>query len=174
MSLCLFLKPILTICVSLDPSIRISFPAIQKNLSKSGFYSKSKHIVYTQRLTIHNTKSAQLNNLKLIDQVPVPESSEVQVKLVSPALATPSPLKLDMSRVSSPPPKATLTVTSQVSAGEGIVAQWDGAGEPEVNVDALGRDGRFNWICSIPPRSKINLTLQWEVTMPEKTEVIGL
>ncbi|KAG5653093.1 hypothetical protein H0H81_002318 [Sphagnurus paluster] len=44
-----------------------------------------------------------------------------------------------------------------------VTALWQGADDPDPNVDALGRNGIFNWICTIPPHTKINLALQWEV-----------
>ncbi|KAG7098225.1 hypothetical protein E1B28_000192 [Marasmius oreades] len=61
-----------------------------------------------------------------------------------------------------------------VKVANGIVAQWDSADEESVDGDALGRDGKINWLCEIPAGEKVNLSLQWEVSMPAKTRVVGL
>ncbi|KAK7043126.1 hypothetical protein VNI00_008480 [Paramarasmius palmivorus] len=61
-----------------------------------------------------------------------------------------------------------------VKVSDGVVAQWDGADDSSVDVDALGKNGKIDWLCDIPAGEKINLTLQWEVAMPVKTQVVGL
>ncbi|KAK7043145.1 hypothetical protein VNI00_008499 [Paramarasmius palmivorus] len=61
-----------------------------------------------------------------------------------------------------------------VKVSEGVVAQWDGADDSSVDVDALGKNGKIDWLCDIPAGEKVNLTLQWEVSMPVKTQVVGL
>lgn len=61
-----------------------------------------------------------------------------------------------------------------IKVSEGVIAQWDGADEPNVDLEASGKDGKLNWICSVAPQDKINLTLQWEVTVPLKASVTGL
>jgi hypothetical protein len=61
-----------------------------------------------------------------------------------------------------------------VKVSEGVVAQWDGADDSSADMDALGKNGKINWLCDIPAGEKVNLTLQWEVSMPVKTQVVGL
>ncbi|EEB90276.1 hypothetical protein MPER_11535 [Moniliophthora perniciosa FA553] len=210
--------------LGLDPAVRITYHPVSKKASTSGFYSKSSSYVYTQRLTIHNTKSTPIPLLKIVDQIPVSEDSSITVKLVNPLLKLPtgsnvgstslfaqagpsatgvaaSPnstsggiitensmkrLSLTVPRTSahmkspSAPALASMTEVVTASAGpanrvtDGVMAQWDGADEPSVDVEALGKNGKINWLCSVPAGEKMDLTLQWEVSMPAKTQVVGL
>ncbi|KAF9258866.1 hypothetical protein L218DRAFT_1004511 [Marasmius fiardii PR-910] len=61
-----------------------------KKATTSGFYNKSSSHVYTQRMTVHNTKNISIPLLKVVDQIPVSEDSSISVKLLSPALKLPS------------------------------------------------------------------------------------
>ncbi|KAK7043123.1 hypothetical protein VNI00_008477 [Paramarasmius palmivorus] len=89
---------------------------------------------------------------------------------------------LTSAHMKSPSAPALASMTEVVAAsagptirvGDGVTAQWDGADEASVDVEALGRNGKINWLCDVPAGEKMNLTLQWEVSMPVKTQVIGL
>ena len=62
-----------------------------------------------------------------------------------------------------------------VKVSNGIIIQWDGADDPEsVDMDALGKDGKVNWFCEVSAGEKVNLSLQWEVSVPAKMRVTGL
>lgn len=165
----------LTISYSLDPSVRITYHPVQKKLSQTGFYNKSNIHIYTQRLTIHNTKNIPLLNLKLVDQVPISEDSQIEVKLISPALTL-----VGTGAQSASDPRSsgfkqpTSTVPSQITVQPGVLAQWDGADEPDLDLDSLGKEGKFNWLVSVPAQGKVSLALQWEVTIPSKVQVVGM
>ncbi|KAJ7268023.1 hypothetical protein C8J57DRAFT_1450382 [Mycena rebaudengoi] len=153
--------------LGLDPSIRITYHPIIKKLSQSGFYTKSANYVFSQRITIFNTKSISVDHLKIIDQIPISQNSQIEVKLVNPALALPSD---GGSSVKGPPKKAQV-----LTVGKGVVAQWDGADEPDQEVDSLGLDRKLNFICSVASQAKVNLALEWEVTVsPASAHVVGL
>ena len=96
--------------------------------------------------------------------MPVSESSQITVKLISPALVLPEPPACDAERKLPPP----------LRVGEGIVAQWEGADEPGFDLEALGKDGKLNWVCSIPSQGKVNLSLSWEVVAPARLTIEGL
>lgn len=153
--------------LGLDPSIRITYHPRVKKVSQSGFYTKTTNYVFSQRITIFNTKSAAVDNVKIIDQVPVSEDSLITVKLVSPALVAPFSESKTLSggELKVPPP---------VKVSPGVVVQWDGADEPGNDVEGLGKDGKFYWVCSVPSQGKVNLVLQWEVTAPVRTDIAGL
>ncbi|KAG6807029.1 hypothetical protein H0H93_002063, partial [Arthromyces matolae] len=66
-----------------------------------------------------------------------------------------------------------------VTVSKGITAFWEGADEllgKELQHLGLevGKDGKFVWVCSIPPQTKINLVLQYEIAVPLGTNVVGL
>ncbi|KAL0570837.1 hypothetical protein V5O48_011120 [Marasmius crinis-equi] len=187
--------------LGLDQSVRITYHPISKKSTTSGLYIKSTSYVYIQRLTVHNTKTIDIPFIKIVDQIPVSEDSAINVKLVSPGLKLPgggAAAALESSAAtlgkssSSSAKKSDSTVghtraTSvsvadviassagpSVKVANGIMAQWDGADEESVDGDALGRDGKVNWLCEVPAGEKVNLNLQWEVSMPVKMRVSGL
>lgn len=91
------------------------------------------------------------------------------MKLVNPALALPSDAGASGTTKGAPKEPQVVGVF------KGVKAQWDGADQPDCEVEALGLDRKVNWICSVPPQGKINLALEWEVTVsPASAQVVGL
>ena len=138
---------------------------------------------FTQRITVHNTKSSSVDKVKIIDQIPVSEDSTITVKLIAPSLPLSdktsggnggtNAAKLLQSTVEN---KLGVKVPAPVNVAKGITAQWEGVDEvsSESEVEDLGGEGKFGWLCAIPAQGKINLALQWEVSAPFKTVVEGL
>ncbi|PPQ86924.1 hypothetical protein CVT25_009810 [Psilocybe cyanescens] len=144
-----------------DTSIRITYHPREKRSVISGFHSKSSTQSFTQRITILNTKPTTIQNLKVIDRVPVSEDERIGVKVLNPALGSPS---TNSGAVSKP-----------VQVAHNVIAQWDGMDEPGVDPDAIGKDGKLNWIISsISPQQTISLVLQFEVNYPENIAITGL
>jgi len=129
-------------------------------VSQSGFYNKCTTHAFTQTITIHNTKSVGIEKLKITDNIPVSQDANITVNLISPGLTIPLPSTT-----------ASKTTPSSVTVANGIVAQWSGSGS---DVNALGRDGLLDWVCSIPAHAKNNLLLQWEVSTTQKIAIQGL
>lgn len=111
------------------------------------------------------------------------EDSQIVVKLVSPALssaalsssaAAGSTVKALKLPAGTSAPSETISIPSQVKVAQGVTAYWDGADEPDVDTEALGKDGKLNWALGVPAQEKVNLVLQWEVTTPLKANVVGL
>jgi hypothetical protein len=100
----------------------------------------------------------------VFDQFPVSDDPRVTVKYISPGL----------SSGSKESTSGEIQVPDKVKATSGVYAQWSGADEPDVNAETLGKDGRFDWICSVPPQDKIELRLQFEVTAPHHSQIVGL
>jgi hypothetical protein len=173
--------------------------------------SKSDVYLYTQRITVHNTKPSLVETIKIIDQVPVSEDSIINIKLLSPALQLPSSdataaatpndggsvksgrtggllgsLGSGSSSNSGNSEKALKAVAKSVKVTPGVVARWDRPGSEAasgtdeesdsdpVDLTALGKDGKINWLCSVPAQAKANLTLQWEVNAPVNTNIAGI
>ncbi|KAJ2921389.1 hypothetical protein H1R20_g15700, partial [Candolleomyces eurysporus] len=100
----------------------------------------------------------------------------------------------------TPSDKALKAVAKSIKVSPGVIAQWnrpddsesitgDGSTEEKkahrssefaldssepLDLTVLGKDGKISWLCSIPPQTKVNLTLQWEVSAPVNTEVVGI
>ncbi|KAF8194400.1 hypothetical protein K438DRAFT_1588438 [Mycena galopus ATCC 62051] len=169
--------------LGVDPSIRITYHPIIKKLSHSGFYTKSANYVFSQRITVFNTKGVTVECLKIVDQIPTSQNSQIEVKLVSPALTLPSENNTSSGGISSLSSlgKGASSASKNASAPQvlnvmrGVVAQWDGVDEPDCAVEALGLDRKLNWVCSVAAQAKINLALEWEVTVsPASAKIVGL
>ncbi|KAK0188984.1 hypothetical protein F5146DRAFT_1057481 [Armillaria mellea] len=155
--------------LGLDPSLRITYHPQSKKVSQSGFYTKSSNYIYVQRISVHNTKATTtVENLKILDQIPVSEDEQINVKLVSPALSLP-----DGSSIRTVKTNASRAIP-HVQVSEGVVARWEGSDESGIDVDALGKDGKINWLCTVPPQGKLSLVMQWEVSTPVRAHVTGL
>jgi len=158
----------LLILRSIDPTIRITYHPRNKKISQSGFFSLSSKTTthtFSQRLTIFNTKTSTADDVKIIDQLPVSEDSQVTVKWEQPALTIPGAETTSGTQLKVPAP---------LKVANGVTASWYGSEEPGVDIEALGADGKFNWVCSIGAQAKINLTMQWEVTAPVRSTIMGL
>jgi hypothetical protein len=151
---------------SLDPSIRITYHPRMKLVSHHragllpGYSSMATHN-FSQRITVHNTKTVPLEKeqLKIIDQIPVTTDERIMIKLLHPPLISPG----DRNSISG-----SGSVSEPVKVDEGIIAQWEGVDDLEEGGDpsVLGKDGKFSWLCAVPANGKVNLSLEWEVTMP--------
>lgn len=174
---------------SLDPSIRVTYHPQIKKTSHSGFYNKSSVHTYMQRILVHNTKSAPAGSsndtlkIKVVEQVPISEDSMIAVKLLQPPLALPGADGSGSGTISASGADDELKLPAAIKVSSGVVANWDGAdeislgsvqGQNDVDIESLGRDGRFCWICSVPYQGKVNLILQWEVSAPLRTDILGL
>ncbi|KAJ8700894.1 hypothetical protein PTI98_003874 [Pleurotus ostreatus] len=170
--------------LGIDPSIQVTYHPLIKNASRTGFYTKSSKHSYNQRVTIANTKTQPVGNLKVLDRIPVSEDSQITVKLLNPSLSLPS-ISTSVGTISLPSisedtasnktkddPDRPLMPPVKVSSG--VAAQWDGADDSQGDITALGKDGKLNWLCSIPPQGTVNLSLQWEVLAPASITVNGL
>lgn len=136
--------------------------------------SKTCNHVFTQRITLFNTKSSAIENLKIVDQFPISEDSQITVKYASPALVVPNTLETVGTSKAVADGSATLKAPAPVKVAEGVVAQWDGADESGFDLETLGKDGKMYWLCGVPAQGKVNLMLTWEVTAPIRTDILGL
>jgi hypothetical protein len=157
----------IAIIFSLDPSIRVTYHPRTKSVAQrragllSG-YSSTTTFAFSQRITVHNTKTIPLNQeqLRVIEQVPVSTDERIVIKLLNPPLVSPG--GGESNSVSDS------LVAEPVTVGEGVIAQWEGADDLEAAGDPnkLGKDGKFYWLCAVPAMGKVDLNLEWEVSVP--------
>ncbi|KAF7306479.1 hypothetical protein MIND_00439200 [Mycena indigotica] len=154
--------------LGLDPSVRITYHPVLKGRTQSGFYTKISTHTFSQRITVHNTKSVALRRLKIIDQIPTSQDSQIEVKLVNP------PLSLPDNSIRNSVSNSDSEKQETVSLGNGITAQWDGADDANYDPKTLGLERKLNFVCGVPAQQKINLLLEWEVASPARALVVGL
>ncbi|KAF5360523.1 hypothetical protein D9756_004506 [Leucocoprinus leucothites] len=150
--------------LGLDPSVRITYHPRSKKTTRTGFYNKITTHVYIQRITVFNSKTHAIDDLKVTDQFPVSDDSSITVKQISPALG-------DVLKEAT---SGEFKIPDKLKVSSGIFAQWNGADEPDVNVELLGKDGKFDWVCAVPAQGKVDLLMQYEVAAPPRTHITGL
>ncbi|KAH9484488.1 Protein F37C4.5 [Psilocybe cubensis] len=146
--------------LGLDSTVRITYHPQERKAATSGFYSKTSSNTFVQRITVLNTKSIMIKNLKLIERIPVSEDERIEVKLLQPALALPTQSSKTSSSWQKP-----------IKVSSSVVAQWNGVYEAGVDQESLGKDGKFNWVISVPPHKSVSLTLQYEVSHPKNLDL---
>jgi hypothetical protein len=117
----------------------------------------------------------QVEDIRIVDQVPVSEDEQIKVKLVSPTLTVGPSGGGDSA--SKEKEKEREKALQKVGVAKGVVAQWDGADDLQIDGDekSLGKNGKINWVCCVPPQGKVNLVLQWEIMAPVNADVsVGL
>ncbi len=118
-----------------------------------------------------------MDNLKIVDRIPVSEDSQITVKLINPSLTLPSSGTDTVALSFGNTDKGKDTehpLMPPVKVSSGVAAQWDGADDPQGDITTLGKDGKLNWLCSIPPQSTTNVSLQWEVESAANITITGL
>ena len=135
---------------------------------------------------MHNAKSSASGingntlKIKVIDQAPISEDSTISVKLIQPPLVLPGADGKAAASISGAGGESRLPLPVKISPD--VTATWDGAdevslgsvGHDDVDIDSLGREGRFCWICAVSPQAKVNVNLQYEIAAPMKTNIVGL
>lgn len=110
--------------------------------------------LYTQRVSINNTKpDTVVENLRILEQIPVSEDDQINVKLIAPPLAR---------------------AEADLHVQEGVVARWDSEDQDSDDGKAPGKTGRVTFACKVPAQGKISLMLQWEVSTASVVSILGL
>lgn len=165
----------------MDPSIRVKYHPREKSVAETGFYNKSLRHTFTQRISVHNSKSIAIEGMRITDQIPVSQdATSLVVTLLTPALALPDPVS---AAVSTATDTAALNTSKRakvnaptVNVAEGVVAMWNGTHDVGQGKDlgALGKNGKIDWVCAMPAFGRVNLVLKWEVVVGIKEEIFGL
>ena len=107
----------------------------------------------------------------MTDIIPISEDERIEVKLINPPLVY-VPVG-NTSSVSSLLGPATSEKQKPLRVKENIVAQWERVDEKDFE-GALGRNGKINWLVSLPPQKPVTLLLQFEVGFAGGLVVEGL
>ena len=146
---------------SIDQSIRTVYhPRLSKE-TKTGFYGKTTTTLFSQHITVYNTKLAPVDGLTIIEQIPVSEDSQITVTLKTPDLSPRTPA----------PGEARVAPLAEIE--DDVMASWEATADGG-DIDALGKDGVLKWVCALRPQTKVALHLQWEVTSPTQATVAAL
>ncbi|KAL4255123.1 hypothetical protein AB1N83_012978 [Pleurotus pulmonarius] len=174
--------------LGVDPSVRTTYAPLSKKTASSGLVTKTTTTTYSRQITVRNTKATAIQNVKILDRIPVSEDAQIVVKLLAPALRPPPPPPLSSPSASktekSPSSesgggkfsglKSLTTLPSSVSslrkASKDVVAQWEGEEEGEVGT---GSNGKLSWVCAIPPQEKISVELRWEESRPVGMKLVN-
>ncbi|KAF8150427.1 hypothetical protein BJ912DRAFT_1016763 [Pholiota molesta] len=171
--------------LGLDRSIRVTYHPREKKATQTGFVKKSSSTTYAHRITLANTKSTAIKNLKVIDSIPVSQDERIEIKLLSPSLSPPSADALARkdstaadgdadshstkgTKMASSRQKIMRVLLPNQSSKGNIVAQWDGIDDPDVDQETVGKNGRVRWIVSLAPQESVTLALKYEVSFPER------
>lgn len=148
-----------------DPAVRVTYHPRSKKTTHTGFYNKTTTHMYKQRITVFNSMTSSIDDLKVTDQFPVSDdSSSITVKRVNPPLG-------DVFKEKT---SGEIRIPGKLKVSPDVFAQWHGADEPDADIEFLGEDGKFDWICTVPGQGKIDLVLQYEVTAPLRASISGL
>ncbi|KAF5371239.1 hypothetical protein D9758_004294 [Tetrapyrgos nigripes] len=112
-----------------DPTIRVTYHPLRKKVTTTGFYSKTKEHLFTQTISIQNTKTISIPALKVIDQIPVSAVGAIKVNLINPGLTLPDPAVLSSI--------ANAAVAGTSASGVGVGANGadadEGLGDDQVS-----------------------------------------
>jgi len=140
----------------------VTYPPRTKKGSQGGLINKTHSRAFSQRVTVHNTKSVVVPKLQVVDRIPTSSDSQITVKLLKPNLDIPSGTVKNADA-----PRAKVS--------PGIVAEWYAGHDPSPDeFNFLGKDGKIAWMCTLPAQGKVDLSLSWEVNSPAACDVEGL
>ncbi|KAH9479803.1 Protein F37C4.5 [Psilocybe cubensis] len=117
--------------LGIDPAVRITYHPRSKKVTQPSFTRRNSTYLFSQRISISNTKATPISYLKVREQVPVSEDSNITVNLTSPGLVLPQANK-----------KGVIIVPEPVKISSQVVARWEGADEPEMDPGQVGKDGK--------------------------------
>ncbi|KAF4603028.1 hypothetical protein EYR38_003433 [Pleurotus pulmonarius] len=187
--------------LGVDPSVRTTYAPLSKKTASSGLLTKTTTTTYSRQATVRNTKAEAIQNLKILDRIPVSEDAQIVVKLLAPALRPP-PLPTSPAPAPSAP-KTEKSPSGGSSGGGTVLGKGKGyqfsslksfttssasASSPSllnVSEDVVaqwegaeegevgtGSDGKLCWVCTIPPQGKISVELRWEESRPAGMKLV--
>ncbi len=118
--------------------------------------------------------TSSIPRLRIHEQIPVSQDSQISIKMVTPGLSLPRSLVPASGTSSGQTMKGEVKRPQAVKVNGGVTAQWDGTDDGNVDVGSVGRNGKLNWVCVVQPQETVNLTLQYEVSAPLQVVVLGL
>ena len=143
-----------------DPSVRISYlkPTTQRRVL--GILDKSI-VAQSRTIRIENTKVNPVT-IKILYQVPKPESGDLEIKIVEPQQLN---KEGDFVETGNDATQATTNALRAEDAGESAQTRWGKA------TATLRKDGQITWDCVIENGKACSLNLSYEVWLPLNSHV---
>lgn len=154
-------------------------PALE-NTTVKGLYKRYTNKTYSYQITIRNTKTTPIENLHVVDNIPVSQDERINVNLLVPELSPPT--AENISSLENMFKLANTRSSSHEASGHRaqsmekvqVMAHWDGEGEPNIDPNTVGKNGQVNWKVALEPQETVTLTLKYEVSYPENLVVEGM
>ncbi|CAE6433400.1 hypothetical protein ACGC1H_001521 [Rhizoctonia solani] len=153
--------------LGIDPALRVTYPLVnthKRTRSQTGFnfpgrqkQPKQATTKYSQQVTIRNTRATAVQDLHILDHVPVSNDSTVKVNVTSP----------QGLRENNRPTEDETTEKEKrdekwAHPQKGVRARW---APPD-----MGGEGAIEWVCAIGAGEELELKLGWEVSASEEVE----
>ena len=152
-------------------------PATLEKTTVKGVHKKYTHKTYSNQITIHNTRPTPIQNLHVIDNIPVSQDDRISINLLIPGLSLPG--------VEGTSFQENVSVSEndhgdgqEEASGRGIqtkprvTAQWDTDGDPNADENVAGEDGRVNWTVALDSQETVTLALKYRMSHPESLVVV--
>lgn len=125
----------------------------------------------SQRITVLNSRDTTIPSLIIVDSIPSASDLDISVRLIHPPLQYPdstTPGFKDLGQA-----KTGIRVTEGIPESCSVYARWDMVDEPVHDLKLLGTNGKMNWVCMIPGKESVELSLQWQVLVYSSQQIKG-
>ncbi|KJA24213.1 hypothetical protein HYPSUDRAFT_38990 [Hypholoma sublateritium FD-334 SS-4] len=174
-------REIFTCALGLDSFLRVKYQRTLENTTVEGLFKRYTNKTYSHQITILNTKTMPIENLHVVDNIPVSQDERIHVNLLIPELSQPSAesvsslenvFKSGNDHISSP--EEASGHGAQPTEKVQVKVYWDSEGDPNIDPNTMGKNGRLNWKVALKPQETVTLTLKYEISHPESLVVEGL
>ncbi|KAG8773998.1 hypothetical protein FRC16_005236 [Serendipita sp. 398] len=158
------------ISFGVDSQVKVTYhPQTKRARTEGGLLSARTQVTsYSQKITIRNARSTEINRLLIRDQIPVASDQRIKIALTEPA-------GLEFTgRTNNNVPAGTLNIPVKVQLAKGLMVHWkpteEDSNQASMTVAEAAKQGIIEWVCEMDPGQRVDMTLSWEVTAPAGLE----